>query len=109
MSNRTGTAAFPPSLLNDGLCSARERKHMRCNDVVTLTGEEYDALIADKERIDWLESEAAVSRTGVTVDYRKHVEDGCVLENGYRLMRYHKIFEARSSLRLAIDVATGDA
>ncbi len=78
-------------------------------DVVTLTGEEYDALIADKERIDWLESEAAVSRTGVTVDYRKHVEDGCVLEKGYRLMRYHKIFEARSSLRLAIDVATGDA
>lgn len=82
---------------------------MRCNDVVTLTGEEYDDLMADKARIDWIENEALNSRTGVTVDYRKHVEDGCVLENGYRLMRYHKIFEARRSLRLAIDAAIGDA
>ncbi len=78
-------------------------------DVVTLTGEKYDALMADKERIDWLEDEAVISRTGVTLDHMKHAEDGCVLEKGYRLMRYHKIFEARTDLRLAIDTAMDDA
>ena len=26
-------------------------------DVVTLTGEEYDSLMADKERMDWLEKQ----------------------------------------------------
>ena len=78
-------------------------------DVVTLTGEEYEALMADKERIDWLEDEAVISRTGGTLDHMKHAEDGCVHEKGYRLMRYHKIFEARTDLRLAIDTAMDDA
>lgn len=78
-------------------------------DVVTLTGEEYDNLMADKDRIDWLEDETAISRTGVTLSHRKHAEDGCVLEKGYRLMRYHKVFEARPDLRAAIDSATDDA
>lgn len=78
-------------------------------DVVTLTGEEYDALMADKERIDWLEDEAAISRSGVTLNHMKHAEDGCVLEKGYRLMRYHCIFEARADLRAAIDTAMDGA
>ena len=67
--------------------------------------EEIDRLNKDAARLDWMEGEAATSRTGVSIDYRKYVEDGCVLEKGYRLMRHHKIFEARPSLREAIDAA----
>ena len=66
---------------------------------------EIERLNKDAARLDWMEGEAATSRTGVSIDYRKYVEDGCVLEKGYRLMRYHKIFEARPSLREAIDAA----
>ncbi len=59
----------------------------------------------DAARLDWLQEQASDSRTGISFDYTKYVEDGLVLEKGYRFMRRHQIGERHSTLREAIDAA----
>lgn len=59
----------------------------------------------DAERLDWLERESKASRTGVSIAYTDQTNDESLLKRGYRLMRYHQIFSAHSTLREAIDAA----
>lgn len=59
----------------------------------------------DAERLDWLEQESKASRTGVSIAYTDQTNDESLLKRGYRLMRYHQIFSAQSTLREAIDAA----
>lgn len=73
---------------------------------------EYEALMAeceklrkDAERIEWLEEQTKKSRTGISFDYHRHVEDGYVIEHGYRFMRRHFASGFKDSLRKAIDSA----
>lgn len=56
----------------------------------------------DKELLDWLEAQSKASRTGISFDYVRYVEDGQVLEKGYRFMRRHFLGERRDTLREAI-------
>lgn len=60
---------------------------------------------ADKERLDWLEAEAAISPTGISFDHCRHVEDGYVVEKGFRFMRKHFLGDRKKTLRDAIDSA----
>lgn len=75
------------------------------SDIIRQLLEENDALKADKERIDYLEDTAKESRTGVSIDYAKYSEEGMILENGYRVMRYRTLFNRMKTLRQAIDAA----
>ena len=64
---------------------------------------ECEKLRKDAERLDWLEEQTRQSWTGVSFDHRRHVEDGYVLENGYRFMRRHYRTDFSPSIRAAID------
>lgn len=60
----------------------------------------------DGELLDKLERLVmAATRTGVSFDYCRHVEDGHVVEKGFRFMRYHELGERKDSIRAAIDQA----
>lgn len=67
--------------------------------------EEVNGLRKDAERLDFLETTAKESRTGVSVDYAKYAEGGMVLERGYRVMRHHKLCDRLPTIRQAIDAA----
>ena len=62
------------------------------------------ALQDESARIDWLEEEAKSSRTGITASWMNR-SDASPLHPGYRLMRFHKVFDAKPTLREAIDSA----
>lgn len=85
-----------------GRMKALERELLERNRQINLL---ESALEKETERLNWLENEAKVSRTGITLGYVNHAEDGQVLDKGYRLMRFHEIFETRNTLRDAIDAA----
>lgn len=57
----------------------------------------------DTARLEWLEAQAKESRTGVSFDYQKYVEEGRVVEKGIRFMRFHFLGERYASIRGAID------
>lgn len=59
----------------------------------------------DKELLDWLEEQSRHSSTGISIDWAKHVEDGLVLEKGYRFMRRNFLGERTKTLREAIRTA----
>jgi len=59
----------------------------------------------DTARLDWLVSRVFLSPTGVSFDYARYVEDGQVLERGFRLMQRGFLGSRRKSLRQAIDAA----
>lgn len=59
----------------------------------------------DSKRLDWLEEQTRLSRTGVSFDYCRWVEDGHVVEKGFRYMRHHHLGERNDSIRAAIDSA----
>lgn len=61
----------------------------------------------DGERLDWLEEQAQLSRSGISFDWRKNYsEDGEVMEGGgWRFMRHHFLGERKPSIRDAIDAA----
>ena len=67
--------------------------------------EQLAAAQKDAERIDFIEQTTMNSRTGSGFDYGKHVEDGQVLERGFRMMWFHTMCERMPSLRAAIDSA----
>lgn len=81
---------------------------IRRSDYETLQSE-IDHLRKDAARLDWMENQARLSPTGISFDYVKHVEDGRVLNRGYRFMRRHFISGDKDTLRRAIDaVMEGD-
>lgn len=103
--------------LTKTLASA-DREIERLNIVVTAMDESDDLaklvvqnadLTREVERLQeefqWLEEQARKSRTGISFDYCRHVEDGQVLERGYRFMRYHELGERKNSIREAIRAA----
>ena len=59
----------------------------------------------DSYRLDALEAVAKASGTGVSFDWCRHVEDGMVVEHGYRMMWKHTIGPREKSIRHAIDAA----
>ena len=54
----------------------------------------------DGDRLDFLEQQTRVSRTGVSFDYAQKNENG---QGGYRFMRYHKLHQRKNTIREAID------
>lgn len=56
----------------------------------------------DTQRLDFLEQQTRISRTGISFDYAlsQGQEDG-----GYRFMRYHKLHSRKKNIREAIDEA----
>lgn len=72
-------------------------------------GREIDRVMADAKndsyRLDALEAVAKASGTGVSFDWCRHVEDGMVVEHGYRMMWKHTIGPREKSIRHAIDAA----
>lgn len=72
--------------------------------LATVTAER-DELKADATRLDYIEQLAESSRSGVTIDYAKYVEDGRVLERGYRISWFHHLGDREKTLRKAIDTA----
>lgn len=94
--------------------SNRDCKHgqlARVCNICELEGElgalqaECEELRKDAERIDWLEEQTKKSYTGISFDYHRHVEDGYVVDHGYRFMRRHFASGFKDSLRKAIDAA----
>jgi hypothetical protein len=59
----------------------------------------------DAERLNFLESEAKASSTGISITYGKHAEHGYVLEKGYRFMRRGLSTDFKPTAREAIDAA----
>ncbi len=53
--------------------------------------------MTDAERLDFLEQCAKQSRTGVTLEW--------TLEEGFRLMTFHKVDRGQAAIRDAIDAA----
>lgn len=60
----------------------------------------------DAELLDALEDEArSRGMHGLTLDYTNHIEDGLVIEKGFRLIGRKFIGPRRATLREAIDAA----
>lgn len=59
----------------------------------------------DTEMLNWLEEQAKKSYTGISLDWCKYVEDGHVIEKGFRFMRHHFLGERKNDLRSAIEAA----
>lgn len=66
---------------------------------------ECENLRKDSERIEWLGEQTKKSYTGISFDYHRYVEDGYVVDHGYRFMRRHFASGFKDSLRKAIDAA----
>lgn len=76
------------------------------NTMVALLEADKAELARDEARLDWLEFQTKASpQTGTSFDWCKHVEDGRVLEHGYRFMRRFFLGERKPSIREAIDSA----
>ena len=59
----------------------------------------------DAALLDRLQLEAKASQTGIGLDYVRYVEDGQVLEKGWRVMRHWFLGDRKPSLREAIRAA----
>lgn len=77
----------------------------RAIEQAVLKSTEMQALRKDAERIEWLEAQTKKSYTGISFDYHRYVEDGYVVDHGYRFMRRHFASGFMDSLRKAIDAA----
>jgi len=64
--------------------------------------------MSDTEIIKWLEEQAKKSRTGISFDYCRHVEDGYVVEKGFRFMRHHHLGQRFKSIREAVEHEVGE-
>lgn len=60
-------------------------------------------MITDKDRIDFLEATARLSKTGVSFDWSGEKE-----YTGYRFLSRHHISEPRGNIRDAIDTAINE-
>ena len=66
-----------------------------------------DDVARDTERLNELEALVQSKGThGLSFDYCKHVEDGYVVEKGFRVMWRHHLGERKPTLREAIDAAS---
>jgi len=63
---------------------------------------------SDDDLLDWLEEQATISSSGICVDYCYNLDDGQVLEKGWRVMRRHYLGPRGSTLREAIDLARAE-
>ena len=59
----------------------------------------------DGRLLDWIEEQVRSSYTGISFDYARFVEDGCVVEKGVRFMRRGYLGERHESIRAAIRAA----
>lgn len=91
--------ACPDNITAYDVAAAREIEQ------AVLQSEQVQAWKRDAERIEWLEEQTKKSYTGISFDYYRHVEDGYVLDHGYRFMRRHFASGFKDSLRKAIDAA----
>lgn len=65
-----------------------------------------DGVMRDAELLNELETLVKSKGThGLSFDYCKHVEDGYVMEKGFRIMWRHHLGERKPTLREAIDAA----
>lgn len=65
-----------------------------------------DDVVRDAERLNDLEALVkSKGMHGLSFDYCRHVEDGYVVEKGFRLMWRHTLCERKPTLREAIDAA----
>lgn len=71
--------------------------------IIGVLSEEAAPTHADTLRLNWLEERAKGSPTGVSLLHTRHVEDGQVLEHGYRYMHRHFSTDFYSNIRQAID------
>lgn len=78
---------------------------MRAIEQVDTLKAECEKLRKDAERIEWLGEQTKKSYTGISFDYHRYVEDGYVVDHGYRFMRRHFASGFKDSLRKAIDAA----
>jgi len=62
-----------------------------------------------KADLAWLEQQTISSRTGISFDYCRHVEDGRVFEKGFRFMKHHFLGKRCDTLRAAIRAARKNA
>jgi hypothetical protein len=76
-------------------------------DEIEALEKEVDDLREDSERLDWLESEALNSMSGVSAKFMGK-QDARPLKPGYRIYRYHKVYNAAPTLRAAIDEAMNE-
>lgn len=65
--------------------------------------------MTDTEILDWIEEQARKSRTGISFDWCNFVEDGHVVEKGFRFMRQHYLGERGKTIREAVRMAAEDA
>lgn len=56
----------------------------------------------DTKLLNFLEERTKESKSGVTFQWTKYVEEGYVVEKGYRVMSFHKVTPYISDLRAAI-------
>lgn len=56
----------------------------------------------DTQMLEWLQEQAKKSPTGISFDFVNHVEDGHVIERGFRFMRRFFIGEQKPNIRDAI-------
>lgn len=84
-------------------CCAHGNEYGHCSPVSPPIHTEESP--SDTMLLDWLESQSKASSTGISFDYVRYVEDGQVLEKGYRFMRRHFLGERKDTLRSAIKAA----
>lgn len=53
----------------------------------------------------FLEEQAQASRTGVTIQRIQHIEDGYVVERGFRVMRRHFVTDLLPTMEQALERA----
>lgn len=80
----------------------RDRKIELLEREVSMLEENLKTLGADTNRLDWLEKQVRLSRSGVSFDKVPSVDDE---RGGYRFMRFHYIGDPAGTLRAAIDEA----
>lgn len=80
----------------------RDRKIKMLALEVSMLEEQLKDICADTHRLDWLEKQVRLSRSGVSFDKIPPVDDEC---GGYRFMRFHYIGDPADTLRAAIDEA----
>lgn len=96
----TNSSSHTTYILGEALFeSAKEIERLRL-----LVREIERELQSEEARINWLENEAKTSRTGITISWMSK-KDAIPLNPGYRLMRFHKVFNAKPTLRDTIDDA----
>ena len=102
--DRRGTESHERKMLCDEIERLRAALQYE-SDVAEAYKAEADALRKDVERLDFIERKSRESYTGISFDWTKYVDDGQVVEVGYRMAWRHTLNGRCKTLRAAIDAA----